>query len=62
MAVVGVAVSSVEKMEFELVRKIRAGRTMRQLLLEMDVCITSDRLMGGEPGKAVAGEHRMSCN
>ena len=51
-----------KKMEFELVRKIRAGRTMRQLLLETDVCITSDRLMGGEPGKAVAGEHRMSCN
>ena len=42
-------------MEFELVRKIRAGRTLRQVLLEVDV-ITSNR---GEP---VAGEHRMSRN
>ena len=51
-----------KKMEFELARKIRAGRTMRQLLLEIDVRITSDRLMGGEPGESVAGEHRMSRN
>ena len=51
-----------KKMEFELVRKIRAGRTMRQLLLEINVCITSDQLMGGEPGKSVAGEYRMSRN
>ena len=51
----------VEKREFELLHKIRAGRAMRQLLLEINV-ITSDRLMGGEPGKLVAGEHRMSRN
>ena len=45
----------------ELARKIRAGRTLRQLLLEIDV-ITSDRLMGGEPGESVAWKHRMSRN
>ena len=45
----------------ELARKIRAGRTLRQVLLEIDV-ITSDRLMGGEPGESVAGEHRVSRN
>ena len=45
----------------ELARKIRAGRTLRQVLLEVDV-ITSSRLMGGEPGESVAGEHRESRN
>ena len=45
----------------ELARKIRAGRTLRQVLLEVDV-ITSSRLMGGEPGESVAGEHRVSRN
>ena len=45
----------------ERARKIRAGQTLCQVLLETDV-ITSDRLMGGEPGESVAGEHRMSRN
>ena len=45
----------------ELARKIRAGRTLCQVLLEVDV-ITSSRLMGGEPGESVAGEHRVSRN